>query len=231
MTGGFKMLKRVLIILVSCITILYGTLVQAEIQDWQPDSDEWNQDKDWYIVRRVKDFFSELFKKLHGAVQSVIDFFRDIWEFLKKQVDDIVTLLGDTWQWLKDEVEEWYMWIGDQIWRTCEWLWDALMSIWDKAVEWLFWVGETLFNFLIDFLDWMIGVVISFVEWLIEQIPEIELPNGFDDGMNFMLEMGTALNGIFPVKETLAWLVLYITIVLTVAVYRIIKSFIPFIST
>jgi hypothetical protein len=69
------------------------------------------------------------------------------------------------------------------------------------------------------------------LEWLFGTLlPEISMPSGFDQGVNYFIQFGMLLNEVLPIREALSLFALYVTIYLIVGTFRFVKSFIPFIG-
>lgn len=230
------MLKKVLIFMQFCIVTLVAAVpARADIEEWLPDFGQWAEKglKPYFdlVFSKIRECYEFIVGGIKKAVDGIIEFFQGIWSKIAEFFTGIIQLLGQILNWFKDTMTSWYLWAVDSFTKMMEWLGETFEKFWETLVEFVEWVGRSLFDFLIDMLDWFIGLMLTFIEWLIDQLPEIEMPAGFDEGMNWFLEMGMAFNTILPVSETLQWLAVYLSVVLTVTVYRIIKSFIPGIST
>jgi hypothetical protein len=78
-------------------------------------------------------------------------------------------------------------------------------------------------------LDKLFDLLYNLFLFVLDKFPEISLPSGFEEGLPKLIEYGMILNKIIPIKEALAQLSLYVTILLVLTIYRFVKSWIPFV--
>ena len=109
--------------------------------------------------------------------------------------------------------------------------WDWCKDIWDIFLEYLWWIGEWFWDTFQDFLDWSVGLVLDFFTWGFDQLPSIDLPSGWEDGLSYFIGFGKLLNQIFPVTELFVlislWLGIFVVLITVKYVWRLIINIIP----
>lgn len=226
-----KVLKNLFIVAVTAVSWLSALAARAEQEDWLPDSDKWGGEQSRGFLGRLRVLLGNVVSGIRKAVDGVIAFFQKIWNFFVDLFKSLLQLIADVWNWVFETFIIFTDWLADTYEAFLEWFLSTIESLWETICEYVDYIGETLFEFLLTMMDWAIGVVVTTFEWVIDQIPKIELPKGFEDGMQYFIQYGMMLDSIAPFSETLAWFVTYVTILTVVAAYRIVKSYIPFIQT
>ncbi|MDR0870482.1 MAG: hypothetical protein LBN39_06780 [Planctomycetaceae bacterium] len=71
--------------------------------------------------------------------------------------------------------------------------------------------------------------MVEMFEWLLDKLPPIDLPAGFEEELSQLISFGMILDRIIPIHEALGLLALYILILVCLTLYRFVKSWIPFV--
>lgn len=188
--------------------ILFLLLIFTTVFPGSAHAAEGGESQSW-LGRQLQSGYQFVVDAIKNIFDGAIDFFQGIWDKAKGFFETIVKLIGDAWEWAKTQVEYLYNFI----------------------LKWVVYYGEYLLDWFFTFLDWLVGLVMDSILWVADQFPEIELPEGFEDGIIHLITYAMILDDIAPVTELFALLVLYGGIYGIVILYRIIKSFIPGIST
>ena len=133
------------------------------------------------------------------------------------RIVDVFKKFYDGFNEIKDKIIEFFK---QQIDNFCNWI-----------LDYVFYFGGILLEKLLYFLDWLLQTGWSLFVWLMECLPVVVLPSGFERGMEYFIGYAALLNRIIPITETLLWIGFYISALLTVTAYRIIKSWIPVVAT
>lgn len=224
-----ELLRFVLLFL--CVYLGMTLRAQAALQDWLPDSDSWlgkqitkiiegMKSLTDFIVLKIKEYIDWAIESIVDAVKSLREWFFDVWNKFTEFISNI-------WNWFKSTLEDWYIWF----WETIDWLVNWAVDLWETFWEWIWYIGKWLLDWFFTLLDWMVGLGMDTILWVMDRFPEIKLPGGFEDGIRYFVQYGMILDDFIPFTETLSLFALYMTIYSIVIVYRIVKSFIPGIST
>ena len=69
----------------------------------------------------------------------------------------------------------------------------------------------------------MIGLAYDGFLWLLQQMPGIVLPSGWEGGVNYFVHFGKLLDDVFPAHELFALIVLWFSVKLFVGIYRFVR--------
>jgi hypothetical protein len=183
------------------------------------------------LITAVKDFIGKIIEQIIAFATGIYDLISSLWGYLKEAFQSILYIFGAIWEWFKSAIETCYEYITESLESLWELFSDTLLSLWETCLEWVWYCGEWLWEFLLSFFDWGISMGLEFFKWVIDQLPEIELPDGFNQGLSYFIDYGMVFNEILPIKETFALFAIYVTILLVLIIFRTIKTLIHFIPT
>lgn len=222
------MLKKVLLILVLCITILTGNTARADIDKWLPDSDNWfgKQLKKAVdlMAGKIKDFTGFLVEGFKKAIQVVADTIKLIWDTLRVVLDGFIETVSKIWEWLKDSVEGWYVWAGDMVTEFWDLLGKAIEKFQDWILEWVWYFIEYNIELGYSYMDWCVGTGKTIFEKVLDFLPAIELPEGFEQGLQYFMAYGLILDKFLPLTELFYLINLYLTIFLALIIHNHVKG-------
>lgn len=110
-------------------------------------------------------------------------------------------------QWLKEPLE-WFKWMFTEAWRqVCSFVW----SIWSVVL-----VAVGMVYSALEWVERLIAKVINAIDSLV--LPSYDLSM---DGAMYYMQL---FNTFFPLSETLAFIVIYVTIIGLLLVYKGAKS-------
>jgi hypothetical protein len=216
----------------------------ADMEDWIPD---FAKDFGKYLtnsfqgfVDRVKGFFDWLSGELFGYVKYLAD-------CIKQFSDGVQDIISKFWIYVCDTFNSWadwfysiVEWCGECLLDFYEWLEDLYEHFWDLAAstivsycEWLLeswwnwnkWVWEISWRLVDD----VVSIGLEMLTWLLDKMPSVDIPEGFNQGVTYFVQFGMLLNEILPIRESLMLLELYIMIIICFTIYRYIKRYLFFV--
>jgi hypothetical protein len=96
----------------------------------------------------------------------------------------------------------------------------------DRLYDMVLYFLKFSFYWLLCLFDFLMNLSFDLSMYLIELLPEISLPSGFDVGMRYFLGFGMILNSFFPFAEMVG----FVCIVLSVRIFAFCIKFIPYIG-
>ncbi len=157
----------------------------------------------WQWLGNLRDAILSIPAWLAGAFKEILGWFQarlnDLLIFVRELFEGFWDLLAGLFQSLYESAAEWYMYYLKRVARYC----------WDSA-------------------DWLIGVAYDFLIWLIDQMPPLDLPEGFESGLAHAVSYGMQLDRFVPISEAFILLGLYVQLVVALIVYRQTRKFLPF---
>lgn len=212
-------LKGFLVVLLVFSCLMFGSAVptQAAMQDWLPSSDSWLGRQFLGLTNAFKGFITTVKEAIESAVNVIRDFFLDIWDKAKQ-------LFLDIWDWFKSIYERFTEWIGDWfrwLWDMFEWSFEGFCS-W--LLDWFWWYLKYSFDLAVSYADWLVETSHEILFWILDMLPPIELPEGFEKGLEYFVSYGMILNKVLPIKEMLMFLELWCTIFITMIVHNFVKG-------
>jgi hypothetical protein len=212
------------------------------MQDWMPDFGKWfgKQFKmvidrvkslfDW-IAEQIRDFINSIVEQLKALGNGIWELVSNLWSYLRQSFQAILDFFANIWDWLVENVT-----------RTYEFFADLVLSVWDIFVEtveliskWfldlLWYIGEWHWELLLSVGDSLIGWVVEMISWLFETLlPEITLPQGFDQGLVYFIQYGMLLNELLPIREALSLFAIYVAILVVAGIFHFILKHLPIIG-
>ncbi len=205
--------------------------------------EEPTKDQTWfgYIGKTFRDVSDAVISKVREFVGGIIEAIRDIWLALFRTISDIwsytkgwcqgfVDLFKDAWSWAKATTVSAFEYVTEII----AVIWDKFTELVTSTSEWLLdtalWAGKSCVNFLYYIMDSLLVMLVGVFEWVIDQLPAVTLPEGFEQGLQTMMDYGMILNEVFPVTHLFICIGIYLAAMLIVGIVRIIIKFIPFVG-
>ncbi len=208
---------------------------RADIQDWMPDSVKWMGTEmvrlGDSVITTIKEVvgstvggITKIIKDIWGVVQST---FTTFFEWGGRQVGYLIETVGSVWTWVKDAFS-----------GMLNWFWKLFVTFMKYQYEmtgyWLEW-GWWAFKQPWLLLWWTLDKVIGWFLWAIltslKIFRGIDIDNAaFRSGIAKMIEFGMRLNKFVPLSEAFYMYSLYSNLWLLMAVYRLARKCIPFMS-
>jgi phage-related protein len=151
---------------------------------------------------------------------------------LKGFFQGFLEFIYDTLLWFVGVIETVFEYLGDLLSGLWDLISETVLSLFDTVLEWIWYIGEWLWELMLSAFDWAVGLGLEFIQWILDKFPQLQLPAGFDEGVNHFIRFGMLLNEVIPVRETFMLFAIYIAILLIMVIFRAIKtliSFIPFV--
>ena len=160
--------------------------------------------------------------QLVSALKQVFDFLVskiiDAYNGVKYLLEIVVGALKDGFDFVVEAVEGVIEWCYDILAIAVKWCWDTIWYLLEWCLEFFYYL-----------FDWFIGFLYEYFEYFVEQLPEVNFPQGFEEGLGRFIVYGNILNQMLPMVELFGLLALYFSIFVCVVIYRHVKSFIPII--
>ncbi len=194
------MMKRHIVALLFALTLFTSTATAQEkgMENWAPDA----------------------VKESGGWMTSVVEAFQEYLDLSLKTFTDLIKNVWKTW---KDTFDASLAYIG----TLFEWLGDTLSGIFEALIERAELGWKIFLEWFWSVADWLIGTVYDAFEFVMDQLPEIDFPEGFVTALTTIIDVVRTLNRFVPVLESTIMFTLYQTCVLGIIVYRHVKSWVP----
>ncbi len=112
--------------------------------------------------------------------------------------------------------------------------WNLFSTLVESVFEWIiekiYWIGDSCIKFLYYIFDSLVGMLVTIFESLVDMLPEIKFPSGFEKGLEHIMTYALLLNNIFPVKHVFICIGIYLVVMMSVGLVRVIVKFVPFIG-
>lgn len=212
--------------IIAAVLIVFGTVSVAVAAEGEGagEMETWAPANAWDVGQWIKNAASSVMKIITKAISetatAITDFFKSIWDSAKLLFVTIFDFFKSCWA----KILELYEFCIDGV----KWGWEVfckmLEDYWASFQELVDWIGETLWELIFTTVDKMIGLFHDFVMWILDEIPEIKEPPGWENGFDTIFNIGMTVNRFVPAVEALILWGCYLATAGVILVYRLIHS-------
>lgn len=206
-----------------------------------------------FIVDGIKTGIDFVVSNLKSLISGLSALLQNLWVQFQEMLREFAAAFNILWEWfgkIIDAIKAVVVWIGATLKTVLHWfvelfysglefvgavlsnLWTVIsgtaLNFFAALSEWYLYYLKRVALWCWSSADWWIGVAYDFFLWLLDQLPEIDLPGGFEQGLELTLTYGMKLNEFVPISETFTLLALYVQLVVALIIYRQVRKLLPF---